>query len=130
MKNICRHSAQAQTRINKNPSRASESRPNWVICWPNRHKSESWPADFSGVVKLDDLRYWVNAWRNPADFGIQLKAKDSAAPDIWRCLLAADPSGRYIGVLQLEGRTFCVELWEDVLQRILRVHFELEGGQS
>ena len=102
-----------------------ESRDDWALCWPKHRKSQIWQADHSGVVSR---KFWVNAWRNPADFGIQLKAKDSAVPDIWRCRLQADPSGRYVGTLQLEGRNFYVELWQDVDQRVLRIHFS-EGGE-
>jgi hypothetical protein len=86
-------------------------------------------ANFSGVVSLNARKFWCNVWRDPTDYGIQLKTKDCASADIWRCRLHADPHGRYVGTLQLEGRNFYVELWEDVDQRILRIHFS-EGGES
>ena len=104
--------------------RAFENRQNWALCWPNSRKSQSWQADFSGVVSLNGEKHWVNVYV-ASGYLVRLKLKDNPKPDSWRCQLQDDGSrDRYTGTLQLDQQTFSVKLWEDA--GCLRVHFELE----
>ena len=117
--------------------RAFESRQHWALCWPNRRKSQSWQADFSGVVSVNARKFWINIWRNPAglsscaSFRIQLKPKNPPASGTWRCRLQENSSHQWIGALQLDEQTFSVKLREDVSLNgpFFRIHFEPEGTE-